>query len=65
MAYKVTETDMLYGVAMDHVMMAYKGTETCVLFGVESWRHCSHKHCSCKSALFNCQMTECYRVSGK
>jgi hypothetical protein len=37
MAYKATETDILYGVAMDHAMMAYKGTElTDVLFGVES-----------------------------
>jgi hypothetical protein len=36
MAYKATETDILYGVAMDPAMMAYKGTETDVLFGVES-----------------------------
>jgi hypothetical protein len=34
MGYKATETDILYGVAMDHAMMAYKGTETDVLFGV-------------------------------
>jgi hypothetical protein len=35
-------------VAMDPAMMAYKGTETDVLFGVESWRNCSHAHCSRK-----------------
>jgi hypothetical protein len=28
MAYKGTETDVLYGVAMDRAVMAYKGTET-------------------------------------
>jgi hypothetical protein len=28
------ETDVLYGVAMDRVIMAYKGTETDVLPGV-------------------------------
>ena len=36
MGLKATETDILYGAAMDHTMMAYKGTETDVLFGVES-----------------------------
>jgi hypothetical protein len=41
MAYKGTETDVLYGVAIDRAVMAYKGTETDVLYGVESWRHCS------------------------
>jgi hypothetical protein len=34
-----TETDVLYGVAMDRAVMAYKGTETDVLYGVEmAWR---------------------------
>jgi hypothetical protein len=36
MAYKATETDIVYGAAMNHTMKAYKGTETDVLFGVES-----------------------------
>ena len=35
MAYKGTETDVLYGVAIDRAVMAYKGTETDVLYGVE------------------------------
>ena len=35
MAYKGTETDILYGVAMDNMVMAYKGTETDILCGVE------------------------------
>ena len=30
-----TETDILYGVAMDHAVMAYKGTETDILCGME------------------------------
>ena len=34
-AYKGTETDVLYGVAIDRAVMAYKGTETDVLYGVE------------------------------
>jgi hypothetical protein len=39
MAYKGTETDVLYGVAIDRAVMAYKGTETDVLYGVEmAWR---------------------------
>jgi hypothetical protein len=37
MAYKATETDILYGAAIDHTMMAYKGTETDVLFGGLLW----------------------------
>jgi hypothetical protein len=37
--YKGTETDALYGVAIDRAVMAYKGTETDVLYGVEmAWR---------------------------
>jgi hypothetical protein len=32
---KGTETDVLYGVAIDRAVMAYKGTETDVLYGVE------------------------------
>jgi hypothetical protein len=36
---KGTETDVLYGVAIDRAVMAYKGTETDVLYGVEmAWR---------------------------
>ena len=35
MAYKGTETDVLYGVAIHRAVMAYKGTETDVLYGVE------------------------------
>jgi hypothetical protein len=35
MAYKGTEIDILYGVAMDHAVMAYKGTETDILCGME------------------------------
>jgi hypothetical protein len=39
MAYKGTETDVLYDVAMDCAVMADKGTETNVLYGVEmTWR---------------------------
>ena len=38
MAYKGTETDLLYGVAIDRAVMAYKGTETDVLYGVEQSR---------------------------
>jgi hypothetical protein len=42
MAYKGTETDVLYGVAIawrsDRAVMAYKGTETDVLYGVEMAR---------------------------
>jgi hypothetical protein len=39
MAYKGTETDILYEVAMYHAVMAYKGTETDVLYGMEMlWR---------------------------
>jgi hypothetical protein len=39
MAYKGTETDVLYGVAIDRAVMAYKGTETDVLYGLEmAWR---------------------------
>ena len=39
MAYKGTETDVLYDVAMDCAVMAYKGTETDVQYGVEmTWR---------------------------
>jgi hypothetical protein len=41
MAYKGTETDVLYGVAMDRAVMAYKDTETDALYGVEGWRYCS------------------------
>ena len=42
MAYKGTETDVLYGVAIDRAVVAYKGTGTdvlTVLYGVEmAWR---------------------------
>ena len=39
MAYKGTETDVLYGAAIDRAVMAYKETETDVLYGVEmAWR---------------------------
>jgi hypothetical protein len=39
MAYKGTETDVLYGVAIDRAVKAYKGTETDVLYGVEmAWK---------------------------
>ena len=67
MAFKGTETDVLYGVAMDRAVMAYKGTETDVLYGVEmewKWRGVLMPlltHCSREASLFNCQMTECYR----
>jgi hypothetical protein len=76
MAYKGTETDVLYGVAIDRAVMAYKGTETDVLYGVEmAWRADATAPvnsmslefpallpcCSREASLFNCQMTECYR----
>jgi hypothetical protein len=36
---KGTEIDVLYGEAMDCVVMAHKGTETDVLYGMEmAWR---------------------------
>jgi hypothetical protein len=38
MVYKGTETDVLYGVAIDGAVMAYKGTDTDVLYGVEMAR---------------------------
>ena len=45
MAYKRTETDVLYGVAIDRAVMAYKGTETDVLYGVEmAWRAVATAH---------------------
>jgi hypothetical protein len=37
MVYKGSETDILYGVAMDRAVMVYKGTETDVLLYM-AWR---------------------------
>ena len=42
MVYKGSETDILYGVAMDRAVMVYKGTETDVLLNM-AWR----ANCSC------------------
>ena len=59
MAYKGTETDVLYGVAIDRAVMAYKGTETDVLM---AWRADDIAHALLtRASLFNCQITECYR----